>query len=379
MKVTQGCWDKQGAVKVQFDGAIAKYAQLVLAFGSREMLENKENYEKIARAFPSAMIAICSTSGEIFQTQVSDDTITATGMMFERTPLCAFRLNAHDFNSSKDLGSALASQFNQKDLKHIFILSDGQMVNGSALVEGLSSALPKTVSITGGLAGDAARFSKTLVGLDAPPVEGEVVAIGFYGEHIRVGFGSKGGWDAFGPLRRVTSSKENILFELDGKNALELYKTYLGDQAKGLPSTGLLFPLAVRSADGAEPVVRTILSVDPVKGTMTFAGNIPEGSKAQLMRSNFDQLIDGAAFAANSSFERLGSKNPEVAILISCVGRKLLLGQRTEEEVESVRKIVGEKTVMTGFYSYGEISPLMSDCSCALHNQTMTITTLSEK
>lgn len=379
MKVTQGCWDKNGSLQTSYDAEIGKNAQLVLAFGARELLEKKECFEKLLKAFPGAMIAICSTSGEIFNTHVVDDTVTATAMMFEKTPLAAYRLNAKDYPSSKELGAALAGHFDQRELKHLFVLSDGQKVNGSTLVEGMASALPKSVSITGGLAGDAARFSKTLVGLDAPPCEGEVVAIGFYGDHIRVGFGSKGGWDAFGPIRKVTSSKENVLYELDGKNALDLYKTYLGDQAAGLPSTGLLFPLAVRMTEGKDPVVRTILGIDEKQGAMTFAGNIPVGSKAQLMRANFDQLIDGAAVAANSSFEKLGTKNPEVAILISCVGRRLVLGQRTEEEVESVRETIGEKTAITGFYSYGEISPLQSDCSCALHNQTMTITTLSEK
>jgi hypothetical protein len=60
------------------------------------------------------------------------------------------------------------------------------------------------------------------------------------------------------------------------------------------------------------------------------------------------------------------------------VGRRLVLRQRIEEEVEAVREVLGGAPVMTGFYSYGEISPLNPSARCALHNQTMTVTTLTE-
>jgi hypothetical protein len=89
-------------------------------------------------------------------------------------------------------------------------------------------------------------------------------------------------------------------------------------------------------------------------------------------------LIDGAVEAAKRSHEGLYDTAPDLAILISCVGRKLILKQRVEEEVEGVHDILGDKTVYTGFYSYGEICPFSRGQKCELHNQTMTITTLSE-
>jgi len=160
---------------------------------------------------------------------------------------------------------------------------------------------------------------------------------------------------------------------------LEVYKKYLGEHASGLPATGLLFPLSLRTGEGNRGVVRTILSVNENEQSMTFAGDVPEGSFARLMKANFDRLIDGAVDAAKTSFKAIGSFSPDLAILISCVGRKMLLKQRTEEEVEGVRDILGEKTVLTGFYSYGEISPFAPSTRCELHNQTMTITVFAEK
>ncbi len=233
--------------------------------------------------------------------------------------------------------------------------------------------------MTGGLSGDGTRFEETLVIGDRPPEKEVVAAIGLYGGSIRVGYGSLGGWDPFGPERLITRSDGNVLYELDGKSALELYKKYLGEHAKELPASGLLYPLSLRTRAGEQGVVRTILSVDEKAQAMIFAGDVPEGSYVRLMKANFDRLVDGATGAARTSYQAMGASSPDLAILISCVGRKLVLKQRVEEEVEGVRDVLGERTVLTGFYSYGEISPFTPNAKCELHNQTMTITTLSEQ
>jgi hypothetical protein len=260
----------------------------------------------------------------------------------------------------------------------VLVLSDGLHVNGSALVAGLTAGLPPTVSITGGLAADGDRFKTTLVIGAGRPQERIVAVAGLYGEGLVIGYGSLGGWDPFGPERLITRANENVLYELDGQSALGVYKRYLGEHAAALPASGLLFPLSLRSDEQSGGVVRTILAVDEASQSLTFAGSVPEGSYARLMKANFDRLIDGAAGAARASRVPL-SNEAELALLISCVGRKLLLRQRTEEEVESVGEVLGRRPVLTGFYSYGEISPSTPSARCELHNQTMTITTLTER
>jgi hypothetical protein len=176
----------------------------------------------------------------------------------------------------------------------------------------------------------------------------------------------------------VTRSQGNKLHELDGRSALELYKRYLGEHAAGLPATGLLFPLCLRRGGDGHEVVRTILSIDEAEGSITFAGDVPEGSVARFMKANFDRLIEGASGAARATLDAARGHAPELALLISCVGRKLILKQRVEEEVEGVREVLGPSPVLAGFYSYGEISPFTPDARCDLHNQTMTITTFRE-
>lgn len=247
------------------------------------------------------------------------------------------------------------------------------------MLKGVLATLPNSLAVTGGLAGDGNRFQMTLVGVDAPPKQGEIVLVGFYGPALAFGCGSVGGWDSFGIERKITRSSANVLYELDGKSALELYKQYLGDQAQFLPGSALLFPLAIRPNLRSESMVRTILSINEQDQSMVFAGDIPEGWYAQLMKANFDRLIDGAEQAAQLSYQTLIDEPPDLAILVSCVGRRLVLDQRTEEELEVVQQIMGTTTTLMGFYAYGEIAPMRPLNGGELHNQTMTITTLKER
>ncbi|MBI1795434.1 MAG: FIST C-terminal domain-containing protein [Candidatus Eisenbacteria bacterium] len=353
-------------------------ADLVLIFGDGKALGASDAIPWLRHRFPKAQFFGCSTAGEILGTSVSDERIVATAVHFDRTTLHAAQARITAADDSFETGRRLAQSLPHAGLRHAFVLSDGLNVNGSELVRGLTSAIPSDVTVTGGLSGDGARFETTYVLWDDRPHTGLVAILGFYGSSLTVGYGSLGGWDPFGPERLITRSSRNILYELDGKSALKLYKDYLGDHAAGLPATGLLFPLSIRSDESATPIVRTILAVNEDDQSMTFAGDIPEGAYGRLMKANFDRLMDGAMGAAYASQSAIRGSQPELAILISCVGRKLILKQRVDEEVEGVRAVLGSGPALTGFYSYGEISPFTPSARCELHNQTMTITTLAE-
>lgn len=379
MRTEQRLWTKDSGWSAPAGESLGHSANLVLAFGGTSLLKDPARYADIRSSYPNAHIMGCSTAGEIFGTSVCDDSLVATAVEFEKTGLHVSQVRIADVRDSREAGSRLAKGLPADGLVHVFVISDGLKINGSELVAGMREHLPLHVAITGGLSGDGARFEQTLVCMDDAPKEGIIAALGLYGASLKVGYGSLGGWDPFGPERLITKSEGNVLFELDGQSALKLYKTYLGEHAAGLPATGLLFPLSVRTPDKQTGVVRTILGIDEETQSMTFAGDIQQGAYARLMKANFERLIDGASGAAKASFEAVGSSSPDLALLISCVGRKLVLKQRIEEEVESVRDVLGDRTVLAGFYSYGEISPLVPSAKCELHNQTMTITTFSER
>jgi len=378
MLVEQQRWTQDSGWRRTGDAGPTPAAQLVLFFGARAALADARAVGALRVAYPRAHLLGCSTAGEICGTEVSEGHIVATAIEFEYTELRATSRTLADAGESCAVGDALARDLARPGLQHVFVLAEGLRVNGSELVEGIRSALPPEVAVTGGLAGDGDLFQHTLVSCDDAMREGAEAAVGFYGDRLRIGYGSMGGWDPFGPDRLVTRSQGNELYELDGRSALELYKSYLGPHAKGLPASGLHFPLSLRGDPGAPRLVRTILGVDEGKGSLIFAGDIPQGSYAQLMKANVDRLIDGANGAAGACYAALGRRSPDVALLISCVGRKLVLKQRVEEEVESVRDVLGEATRLAGFYSYGEIAPFLAAAKCELHNQTMTITTFAE-
>jgi hypothetical protein len=358
--------------------SVSATAQLVFVFGAPAVLRDSPCLNELTADYPRAHIVGCSTAGEICGTQVRDDSLVATAVRFEHTKVKTTHTNILPGMSSFAAGQQIATALAGSDLVHVVVLSDGIHVNGSELVRGLLAALPAGVTATGGLAGDGPRFQQTFICCDGVAAEARIIGLGFYGSRLRVGFGSMGGWDPFGPERLITHAVGNVLYELDGRSALALYKQYLGPYAADLPASGLLFPLSLRTNAGDVGVVRTILAVNEADQSITFAGDMPESAYARLMKANFDRLIDGATGAARTSYEAIGSSPPDLALLISCVGRKLVLKQRIEEEVESVRNVLGDRTTLMGFYSYGEISPLTPSARCELHNQTMTITTFAE-
>ncbi|MDY8134637.1 FIST signal transduction protein [Aquimarina sp. 2201CG5-10] len=350
---------------------------LVLVFGNRYQLAKQETYNEVREMFPDGEIVFGTTAGEIIGERVYDDSIALTAIEFEKSSFTIKRENILDHKKDAlAAGKKLMEQMPKDGLKHVFVVSEGSFVNGSALIEGLESE-QKGFSITGGLCGDDARFEKTLVGYNEAPKEGEIVIIGFYGESLDISYAQYGGWTPFGPERIITKSDHNILYELDNQPALDLYKKYLGDKASELPQSALLYPLSVKSKNRTESIVRTVLSIDEESNTMILAGDVPEGSKVQLMMANIDNITDGASQAADIGMKDRSSK-PELAILVSCIGRKLVMDQRVEEEVEEVIESIGSQATVSGFYSYGELAPFKSGKTCELHNQTMTLTLFSE-
>ena len=368
--VTSG-WDTEP------DAVLDSPQTLCLFFASPNNDEVSAELQSLQANFADSIMFGCSSAGEIFNEEINDDSVSLAILRFDHTPIQLAVETVSDTTSSLEVGLNLANQLRQEDLRAVMVLSDGLLVNGSKLVEGLSRGLPGVV-ITGGLAGDANRFERTWVWVDGARQSGSVCAVGFYGDHVGVGHGSRGGWDILGPEREVTRAHANVLYELDGQPALQLYKQYLGDRAEGLPATGLLFPLAIRNeieVDG--DTVRTILAVNEQDQSITFAGDIPTGSFVRLMRANFDRVIEGASDAAADVDTTAYRSGPLLNVAISCVGRRLVLGPRSEEEIEATLDALPEGTQQVGYYSYGEISPLVSG-KCDLHNQSMTLTAIWE-
>jgi hypothetical protein len=377
VKVNRSIWSEASGWRHESGGAANGDVTLALVFGATAPMI-AARLPEIRGRYPNAYVCGGSTAGEIVGKEVLEDTVLVSAIALEKTQLRTAEVTIGDANDSLAAGRQLGSAIPHAGLRHTFVLSDGMGVDGSALVRGLSAALPPGVAATGGRAADGERFAHTYVCAGDTVVERRSVLLGFYGDALRVGYSAMGGWDAFGPERRVTRASGNVLYQVDGQSALELYKKYLGEHAKDLPTSGLLFPLTVRDPKTCESVTRAVVGIDEGERSMIFAGDVPEGAFVRLMHANFDRLVDGAVAAGRASQQMLGVP-AELAIIISCVGRKQLLKQRVDEEVEGVLEAVSPTAHATGFYAYGELSPQApGGAPCMLHNQSMSVTLLSE-
>ncbi|MFO1313308.1 MAG: FIST N-terminal domain-containing protein [Burkholderiales bacterium] len=373
-------WQPRSGWSAPLAASMDSPSTLAVIFGGRASEDTARGVAEVAAQLPNSVLMGCSTAGEIHGDHVKDASLSVAIASFEgvslRKVVSPIDNPIEAYAVGRDLGRALSSP----GLRAVFVLSDGLNVNGSRLTTGLTEVLPRDVVVTGGLAGDGERFGSTWVVGDRAPRDRCVAAVGFYGERLRVGHGCHAGWSSFGPERTITRADGNVLYELDNKPALALYKTYLGERATGLPATALLFPLAVwEPGGGTTPLIRTILGVDEATQSLTFAGDIPQGHRARLMRTNIESLIQSAGLAGARAAQEFPESGSPLSIAVSCVGRRLVLGERTEEEIESVLEALPRGAAQVGFYSYGELSPRSRGGVCDLHNQTMTVTLLDER
>lgn len=374
MKSEQIKWsEQQGWSGV--DASLSSSRDLVLVFFDNPQCTTTLWFDGLRSTYPNAIIAGCSTAGSVSGTIISDNDAVATAITFDKTRVRCASGSVDDSTSATALGKGLGKELLEGDLRHIFILSDGLQINGSDLARGLAAVLPEGINITGGLAADGTRFGETYVIANAPAQSNTVAMIGFYGDSLHTKSGCFAGWEEFGAERLITRSSANIVYEIDGKPALELYKSYLGEYAVDLPSSGLRFPIAIRPDASQAPIIRTLLAVNEEEQSLTFAGDTPQGELCRLMKTNMDALIENAGMAARESFEP--TQGEFLTLLVSCVGRRLVLGQLCEEELEIIRESLGDNAIMCGFYSYGELSA-SGESRCSLHNQTMTLVSIYE-
>ncbi len=380
MEISKYLLNKQNKFQLELDTKIESKQVLVLIFSNAEPQQINQLIASVTQQIPHAIIAGCSTSGQISDGQLTDQSILVCVVQLEKSTLRKAVINSHSASASYESGQALAEQLHNEQLKYVLLISKGLNINGSQLAAGIRSKLSHPAVVTGGLAGDDDRFEKTwVVNQDNTCDANAITAVGIYGDEFRVSFSSKGGWEPIGPYRTITDSDENTLIALDGQPALEIYAKYLGKLADELPASGLLFPVAIFDQNNANShQVRTILAVNQKKGSIEFAGDMPRGAQVRLMHASFDRLVDGAAHAGQQLIDVAPADDQQsLCLLISCVGRRLVMGQRTEEEIEEVVNCLPELNTHVGFYSYGEITP-SSFGNCELHNQTMTLTLLWE-
>ncbi len=369
----QGDWDQP------FDKSFNSSRTAVLLFSSLKEDELRLALEPLYEAYPGAHIVGCSTSGEIYKDEIFDHTISAMVLKFEKSSIVSAHIDADLDDDAYEIGKKLGDTLQANELRHLFVLSGGWQFDGTKLVEGIQSALPIGVTISGGVAGDDSGTMESWVLYGKNIGHGKIAALAFFGESIHIGTGCEGGWDKLGLDRIVTKAENKKIFTLDDKPALSIYKLYLGEKAKELPGSALLFPLAILDPDGNPGKIRSVMDINEEEQSLLLNDSFKEGDLVSLMSGNLKRLVDGAYNAASRASASLPKQSEESAIIaISCIGRRQMMQRRTEEELMEISEVFDDKTQMIGFYSHGEISPGLESLS-SLHNQTMTITLIGEQ
>ncbi len=381
MRVQRFSWNPSAGWIDPLPSAPETLAQLVLSFGPVDT-PPAAWFDEVRALWPSAQHVYASGGGQITESALDDEVTVVSVLEFEHATVHTVSRSGVTMAGSAEMGEDIGrSLADIPDLRHVLIFAEGLTMNGDAFVNALTNALPASVSVSGGLASNGLALSRTVVGLDTMPEVGNVVAVALAGTSLSIGTGSVGGWDLFGPERVVTRSDTAVVYELDGENALEVYKRYLGNFASELPGVALLFPLEVRQVAGGPVAVRSILAVDEALGALRFAGDIPQGSRVRLMRASTDKLVDGASSAARLARGDEDSAAPSFTLCISCIGRRAVMRSRSEEELEEV-VLASAGAQVVGFYSNGEIAPPSdgrTHSKAMLHNQTMTVTSIGER
>jgi hypothetical protein len=375
MRIEQRCW-AAGKWEAAGGHGLNGDADLVLAFGAAAVLRNEQSFERLREQYPAARVIGCTSPAEIHGARTHENQLAVTAVHFEHTVLKSARIELGSTPDGYVAGQRLADTLWSDDLVHVLVLSDASGEVASHLTRGLAHALPDGVTVSGGISGPASGARDGLLFLDEPLASTGVAAIGFYGKRLKVTCGSGGTWELFGQERLVTRAQGNVLYELNGRRALDVYQEDLGRHAGEVAAIGVHFPLSLRTSDPTQGVLRTVVRADRQAGTLMLAGDVSDGAFARVMRATDDGLLRGAGLAADNCCP--AGDAPQFALLVSGANRRVVLRQRAPEEVEAVRDVFGPGTVLAGFYGNGEIAPSEAGERPELQNQTMSVTGFSE-
>ena len=345
--------------------------------------KNKNQYQKqldqLIKLFPYSHFSGASGAGEICGDEITDDEMVINIIKFSNgNDFKQFEISLATPCDSVKTGAEIAQLLNEFNATGAVLFSDGLNVDGALIVDSINRNLKNPVQIIGGLAGDGVDFKETYV-LNDQKIQSHKLTIIAFKNSIKLATIAHGGWERFGLKYTITKSVANVVYEIDHKPALDFYKEYLGKEADKLPASGLHFPLMVfPKSDNDEAVVRTLLAVDHVQKSLTFAGSILQGSVIDIMKSTSKSLIHSTDLNSEYLNFALGDNKifnkPDqllFSLIISCVGRRLTLGIKTEEELLGFKDMKSKNIFQSGFYSYGEISSNEKK-TCSFHNQTLT-------
>lgn len=371
-------WHEESGFTYTDGKACLNDPDIVFYFTTNDIANRLDIWRIMQQQYPNAILCGCSSSAPICNADLYENAVTGMALHFEKTRLRTWQSSCPQQSDSHAAGKAMVDALLADDLAHIFVIADGLSIHGSQFLSGANCSLPEGVCISGGLASDNFEFKETLSGIDKAPAPHQICAIAFYGDAIRVGCSAESGWEKFGPKRTITRSHGNVIYELDNKPAYSLYKDYLGPEYAGqLPGSGLRFPLGIQENEESDLIIRSIDGILEQDKALHFNGDIPTGYISWFMSGQLETFAAGASKAATQARASVPDV-PQAALLVSCLGRQLIMGASVIYELDAINEVLTDAVPVAGFHSAGEFSQEKQSCRSIFQTQTMTVTLLAE-
>lgn len=332
-----------------------------------------------------------STAGEIGQQGPSQSPSVSLMLFYSDTIRCHTAVvedvSGKEQQKAAELAEHLLSQ--SSDIKYCTIHSDGLTVNPNQILTSLADKLGDAL-ITGGSAGDDGNYKQTHQYCNGKVYHNAVAVIAFSGP-LKVAVGVRHGWNPISGLRTVTAAEGQVVHTINDKPAIELYEEFLGAEVAeslkevNLAKIALSYPIGVIDPESGEMLLRAPFYVDQA-GSITFGGEVPQGSSIQLMIGSKEEAVAAAGVAAQDAMNQLKT-SPAGALIYSCHVRDTLFASRNESQLEiaAIQHMIGADTPIAGFYTYAEQAPVDqktsngTTCASQTHNETIVAILFSEE
>lgn len=331
--------------------------------------------DRIQTAFPDLPLIGCTTDGEMSTVLGSEeDSISLILFCGDQVSIRA----GIGRGLSKD-GAAAAQQAlestaipNMGPPKLCLVLIDGLQAGVEAALAELTTQLPPGTPIVGGLAGDQFRFKQTHQFFHTEVLQNGLVTLLFYGNDLKVSCGVATGWQPLSRKATVTRSAGRVVYEIDHQPARTFFESYIG----GLSLFGE-YPLAVfEDSDSDQFYLRSSVDTKEKNDHIAFMGDIPEGATVQITHATTEEILSAAQTSAEQALNSYPGQAPTAGLIFSCAARRWLLSQRVSEEYTGYKQLLGEHFPFAGFYTYGEIAPLVHQGEPHYHQETLVIVLL---
>ncbi len=369
-------------------GNVQGKADALLVFSS-PLHDHEALVGGIVTVFGDVAMAGGTTAGEISGDGFSENSVVVLALKSDALRFVTdvyTGMRGNEYGCALNFVQAVKGRFHDGNALSLFVFPDGMGGDGVRVIEGLQAGMSHPIEIVGGFLGDNDRFFRTFQYCNGKVYQNAITGlliIAPSGLDVKTGTGVGSGFASIGNSMCCTESSGNVIEEIDHEPALDLYMELLGEgRSRRLPEVCLEYPFGLIESTAQRPgppyfQIRCGLSVDYEKKTITLAGAVPKGSAMTLTSGSRGDLINGARTAAERARDCLKGYKPELIVVFSCVGRKIVLGRRVEEEVKVVKEVLGMSTPVIGFYTYGEIGPvdIMTEdlTDVRFHNETLVV------